>query len=68
MFGAAYPALLHRSDGTLESLGVSCPYVGDHHHRRTPDSADAGLLIAELDAIPEPLYPRESRYGIASSS
>ena len=30
-----------------------------------PDSADAGLLIAELDAILEPLYPRESRYGLS---
>ena len=64
MFGAACPALVHRSDGSLESLWISCPSVGDHH-RRTPDSACAGLLIAELDAILEPLYPYESRYGLS---
>jgi putative acetyltransferase len=28
-----------------------------------PDSADASGLIAELDALLEPLYPRESRHG-----
>jgi len=28
-----------------------------------PDSADAQVLIAELEAQLEPLYPRESRHG-----
>ena len=28
-----------------------------------PDSADAVTLIAELEALLEPLYPRESRHG-----
>ena len=28
-----------------------------------PDSADAVALIAELDALLEPLYPRESQHG-----
>lgn len=30
-----------------------------------PDSPDAVLLIAELDAMLEPLYPRESRHGLS---
>lgn len=43
------------------------------HDRRTsaiitlerPDSADAVLLIGELEAHLEPLYPRESRHGLS---
>jgi putative acetyltransferase len=31
----------------------------------TPDTSDAILLIAELEAILEPLYPRESRHGLS---
>jgi putative acetyltransferase len=30
-----------------------------------PDSDEARMLIAELDAILEPLYPRESRHGLS---
>lgn len=30
-----------------------------------PDSSDAALLIAELEAILEPLYPSESRHGFS---
>ncbi|HEY7850349.1 MAG TPA: GNAT family N-acetyltransferase [Ktedonobacterales bacterium] len=30
-----------------------------------PDTADAQLLIAELEAQLEPLYPRESRHGLS---
>jgi GNAT superfamily N-acetyltransferase len=30
-----------------------------------PDTADAILLIAELEAQLEPLYPRESRHGLS---
>jgi putative acetyltransferase len=30
-----------------------------------PDSPDAVLLITELEAILEPLYPRESRHGFS---
>ncbi len=30
-----------------------------------PDTADAALLIAELEAQLEPLYPRESRHGLS---
>jgi putative acetyltransferase len=31
--------------------------------REPPDSPAAQELIAELDAVLEPLYPRESRHG-----
>ena len=31
-----------------------------------PDSADAVLLITELEAYLEPLYPRESRHGMSA--
>jgi putative acetyltransferase len=44
----------------------------DHDHRTSaiitlerPDSADAVLLIGELEAYLEPLYPRESRHGLS---
>ena len=30
-----------------------------------PDSADASVLILELEALLEPLYPRESRHGFS---
>jgi len=30
-----------------------------------PDTGEACLLIAELDALLEPLYPRESRHGLS---
>ena len=30
-----------------------------------PDSADAVRLITELEAVLEPLYPRESRHGLS---
>ncbi|HVA90385.1 MAG TPA: GNAT family N-acetyltransferase [Chloroflexota bacterium] len=30
-----------------------------------PDTADALLLISELDALLEPLYPHESRHGLS---
>jgi putative acetyltransferase len=30
-----------------------------------PDSADAAQLIAELEAILNPLYPQESRHGLS---
>ena len=30
-----------------------------------PDTADAKVLIAELEAVLEPFYPRESRHGFS---
>src|SRR5580765_3990732 len=30
-----------------------------------PDSADAVVLITELEALLDPLYPRESRHGLS---
>lgn len=33
--------------------------------RERPDTADARALIAELDAVLEPLYPRASRHGFS---
>ena len=33
--------------------------------RERPDSADAVQLISELEALLEPLYPRESRHGLS---
>ncbi|HEX6509977.1 MAG TPA: GNAT family N-acetyltransferase [Chloroflexota bacterium] len=47
---------VHEESGSLQSVIIST---------ERPDSADAMLLITELEAILEPLYPPESRHGLS---